>query len=327
MDSKLVVEQMCGQLEDQAPRHAAAGAGGQPARAVRDDVHLGAARAEQARRPARQRGARRDARRRHRRAGSTSSTRSGRGRVADRGDREPGSDAGPHRGWAAARRAGHHAGAGAARRHPAHGREALLRRARQRQPRPQRRGPRPGPRDRRLAGAAGRARSTPWSPRRYAAPASPPRSSPSVLGLDVVERARLRRDGVRRLGRADLRRGRASGTRTSSTPGSARSTSRPGEGSRSGQVREAGARRARSGCSTAHAGKTVVVVSHVTPIKTLVAHAVDAPLESVFRMELSTGVGDASCRSSVTARTTSAARCGSTTPGSRRGQLLDPQRW
>jgi probable phosphoglycerate mutase len=36
-----------------------------------------------------------------------------------------------------------------------------------------------------------------------------------------------------------------------------------------------------------HAGTTVVVVSHVTPIKTLVAHAVDAPLESVFRMELS----------------------------------------
>ena len=35
-----------------------------------------------------------------------------------------------------------------------------------------------------------------------------------------------------------------------------------------------------------HAGKTVVVVSHVTPIKTLVAHAVDAPLEAVFRMEL-----------------------------------------
>jgi broad specificity phosphatase PhoE len=35
-----------------------------------------------------------------------------------------------------------------------------------------------------------------------------------------------------------------------------------------------------------HPGATVVVVSHVTPIKTLVAHAVDAPLESVFRMEL-----------------------------------------
>jgi probable phosphoglycerate mutase len=37
----------------------------------------------------------------------------------------------------------------------------------------------------------------------------------------------------------------------------------------------------------AHAGRTVVVVSHVTPIKTLVAHAVRAPLESVFHMELS----------------------------------------
>jgi broad specificity phosphatase PhoE/ribonuclease HI len=36
----------------------------------------------------------------------------------------------------------------------------------------------------------------------------------------------------------------------------------------------------------AHAGKTVVVVSHVTPIKTLVAQAVDAPLEAVYRMEL-----------------------------------------
>jgi ribonuclease H / adenosylcobalamin/alpha-ribazole phosphatase len=39
----------------------------------------------------------------------------------------------------------------------------------------------------------------------------------------------------------------------------------------------------------AHAGRTVVVVSHVTPIKTLVAHAVAAPLTSVFRMELSPG--------------------------------------
>ncbi len=37
----------------------------------------------------------------------------------------------------------------------------------------------------------------------------------------------------------------------------------------------------------AYAGKTVVLVSHVTPIKTLVAHALDAPLEAVFKMELS----------------------------------------
>jgi len=36
----------------------------------------------------------------------------------------------------------------------------------------------------------------------------------------------------------------------------------------------------------AYAGKTAVVVSHVTPIKTLVADALGAPLESVYRMEL-----------------------------------------
>lgn len=37
----------------------------------------------------------------------------------------------------------------------------------------------------------------------------------------------------------------------------------------------------------AHEGGTVAVVSHVTPIKTLVAHAVGAPLDAVLRMELS----------------------------------------
>jgi probable phosphoglycerate mutase len=35
-----------------------------------------------------------------------------------------------------------------------------------------------------------------------------------------------------------------------------------------------------------HAGRTVLAVSHVTPIKVLVAQALGAPLESVFRMEL-----------------------------------------
>ncbi len=35
-----------------------------------------------------------------------------------------------------------------------------------------------------------------------------------------------------------------------------------------------------------HAGRTVVLVSHVTPIKTLVAHALGAPLEALYRMEL-----------------------------------------
>jgi probable phosphoglycerate mutase len=37
---------------------------------------------------------------------------------------------------------------------------------------------------------------------------------------------------------------------------------------------------------SAHAGRTVVAVTHVTPIKVLVAEALGAPLEAVFRMEL-----------------------------------------
>lgn len=44
---------------------------------------------------------------------------------------------------------------------------------------------------------------------------------------------------------------------------------------------------ARDRVLATYAGKTVVVVSHVTPIKTLVAHALGAPLEAVYRMELS----------------------------------------
>jgi broad specificity phosphatase PhoE/ribonuclease HI len=75
---------------------------------------------------------------------------------------------------------------------------------------------------------------------------------------------------------------------------------------------------------TSHAGKTVIVVSHVTPIKTLVSHAVDAPLPSVFRMELSTAsvsvvsfFGDGK-KGSLRLYNVQA-------PGW--GQLLDPQRW
>jgi probable phosphoglycerate mutase len=37
----------------------------------------------------------------------------------------------------------------------------------------------------------------------------------------------------------------------------------------------------------AHEGRTIVVVSHVTPIKILVSNAIGAPLDGVFRMELS----------------------------------------
>ena len=38
--------------------------------------------------------------------------------------------------------------------------------------------------------------------------------------------------------------------------------------------------------SSAVVGRTTVVVSHVTPIKTLVAHVLQAPLTSLYRMEL-----------------------------------------
>lgn len=43
---------------------------------------------------------------------------------------------------------------------------------------------------------------------------------------------------------------------------------------------------ARDRCLAEHAGRTVVVVSHVTPIKVMLAHALDAPLPSLFRMEV-----------------------------------------
>jgi len=77
-----------------------------------------------------------------------------------------------------------------------------------------------------------------------------------------------------------------------------------------------------------YAGKTVVVVSHVTPIKTLVAHAVGAPLTALFRMELSTASvsvvsffaepGSGDVRGSMRLYNAQP-------PGA--GQMLDPQRW
>ncbi|TLS47307.1 bifunctional RNase H/acid phosphatase [Streptomyces montanus] len=57
-----------------------------------------------------------------------------------------------------------------------------------------------------------------------------------------------------------------------------------------GESFEAVARRvatARDGLIATHTGRTVLVVSHVTPIKTLVRLALGAPPESLFRMELS----------------------------------------
>jgi probable phosphoglycerate mutase len=76
-----------------------------------------------------------------------------------------------------------------------------------------------------------------------------------------------------------------------------------------------------------YAGKTVIVVSHVTPIKTLVAHAVDAPLSALFRMELSTAsVSVVSFFGSEGDGTRGSMRLYNAQPPGA-GQMLDPQRW
>jgi ribonuclease H / adenosylcobalamin/alpha-ribazole phosphatase len=48
-------------------------------------------------------------------------------------------------------------------------------------------------------------------------------------------------------------------------------------------------RRTRDRLIAAHPGRTVVAVSHVTPIKLLVRAALDAPMKSIYRMELGPG--------------------------------------
>jgi probable phosphoglycerate mutase len=76
-----------------------------------------------------------------------------------------------------------------------------------------------------------------------------------------------------------------------------------------------------------YAGKTVAVVSHVTPIKTLVAHAVDAPLTSLFRMELSTAsVSVVSFVESEGSGVRGSLRLYNAQPPGA-GQMLDSQRW
>jgi probable phosphoglycerate mutase len=59
------------------------------------------------------------------------------------------------------------------------------------------------------------------------------------------------------------------------------------EGAESFRTVEARVLAALDRVRAAHEGRTVVLVSHVTPIKILVGHAVGAPLEGVFNMELS----------------------------------------
>jgi probable phosphoglycerate mutase len=76
-----------------------------------------------------------------------------------------------------------------------------------------------------------------------------------------------------------------------------------------------------------YAGQTVAVVSHVTPIKTLVAHAVDAPLTSLFRMELSTAsVSVVSFVETEGEGVRGSLRLYNAQPPGA-GQMLDPQRW
>jgi probable phosphoglycerate mutase len=90
-------------------------------------------------------------------------------------------------------------------------------------------------------------------------------------------------------------------------------------------------KRVRDGLSRvleSYAGGTVLVVSHVTPIKILVADALDAPLSALFRMELSTASvsvvsffgepGSSGIRGSLRLYNAQP-------PGA--GQMLDPQRW
>ena len=83
-----------------------------------------------------------------------------------------------------------------------------------------------------------------------------------------------------------------------------------------------------SGVLERYAGETVVVVSHVTPIKVLVSHAVDAPLTSLFRMELSTAsvsVVSFFGEPSSDGIRASLRLYNAQPPGA--GQMLDPQRW
>ena len=110
-----------------------------------------------------------------------------------------------------------------------------------------------------------------WSsPRRCGARGRPPRSSPAALGLPVELDEDLRRARLRRPRGADLRRGRAE------APAGRPPVHEP----TSAWPRRAGSRSPTSprgwpgpggGSSSEHAGKTVLVVSHVTPIKLFLA--------------------------------------------------------
>ena len=105
------------------------------------------------------------------------------------------------------------------------------------------------------------------------------------LGRPLVDRGRPRRDGVRHLGRADLRGDPGAPPRRA---GRLARLARPRARRRRVVPRSSrsGCWPASTGCSRSTPAGRSLVVSHVTPIKVLVAHALGAPLESVYRMEM-----------------------------------------
>ena len=300
-----------GQLEDQAPRHEAAGAGGQPARAVRDDVHLGAARAEQARRPARQRGPRRQAQRRHGR-----STRGERRAPDGGGDDEPTDGAEPS--WVAWRR-------------QVQTTLVLVRH-----------GVTDHTRERRFSGGLqstnpglsdeGRdqIRTTadwlaPLGERVDAVVASPVRRA-RESGEILAERLGVPLE--EEPGFAEMEFGTWDGLTFDEVAATERAAlekwlgsldERPGGGESLVMVQER-VLAALERLLARHAGRTVVVASHVTPIKVVVAEALQAPLTSQFRMELRPGLRHrrhvlhpARRATRCPARPSATPRCGSST--------------
>ena len=142
----------------------------------------------------------------------------------------------------------------------------------------------------RLADAAAR---RPSSAAPCAGPARPPSSSRPRLGRRGRLRARPARDRLRRLGGLHVRRGQAEvaarARRLARRPVGRAAVRR--ELRRDDDARPAGP---RPGCSRRTAGSAIVVVSHVTPIKTLLRLALDAPPSALYRMHL-----DLTCLSEV----------------------------
>ncbi len=284
MDSKLVVEQMSGRWKIKHPDMRPLAAEAKQLAPDGYDVHLGAARPEPARRPARQRGARRQAVRGDR--CGRGACRRGTDRVADRGAREPGRGGAPSPTVA--------------------GRLPVVR-----PPRSilVRHGVTPHTVEKRFSG--GLASSNPGlsDEGRDQVRATADWLSPLAEQVDAVIASPVRRT----LESAEIV-AEVLGKKVDVEPGFAEMEFGTWDGKTFMDVAEQHKeeldswlgsldvspgggesfrvveKRVLDGLQRVldeHTGKTVVVVSHVTPIKTMVAHAVTAPLDAVFRMELS----------------------------------------